>query len=80
MLFTGKGNYSSNSIFLPAAGYCQETRIGGYIYSGGEGHYWSSTPASGSTNAKYAELADILSMSRDDPRDRGLSVRPVLAE
>ena len=39
---TGKGTYSSNSIFLPAAGY-----IAGRLNAqGGEGHYWTSSGAS----------------------------------
>ena len=39
---TGKGTYSSNSIFLPAAGY-----IAARLNSqGGEGHYWTSSGAS----------------------------------
>ena len=38
--FTGKGDYSSNSIFLPAAGSdCGDGRE----YDGEDGYYWSST-------------------------------------
>ena len=46
--FTGKGDYSSNSIFLPAAGYGDSS---GRRYAGSKGYYWSST---GKDAATYA--------------------------
>ena len=75
--FTGKGAYASNSVFLPAAGYC----YGGDAYDqGGKGYYWSSTP-----NDSY--FARLLYFSSGDQyvsdysfRDYGYSVRAVLAE
>ena len=42
-LVTGKGDYSSRSIFLPAAGYGDGS---GLSYPGSRGFYWSSTPYS----------------------------------
>ena len=74
--FTGKGDYSSNSVFLPAAGYCR-----GDVLAGGTiGAYWSST-GNGSGNA-YSLLfkLDTLFVSDDDKRTDGFSVRAVLAE
>ena len=43
----GRGDYASNSIFLPAAGYGDGTSL---IDSGSRGYYWSSVPLSGSYN------------------------------
>ena len=40
-LVTGKGDFSSKSIFLPASGYGDGSNLSG---AGDEGHYWSSTP------------------------------------
>lgn len=43
---TGKEAYLSNSIFLPAAGYCEDHSEGTVLYAGGvSGCYWSSVPA-----------------------------------
>ena len=42
LLCTGKDAYSSNSVFLPAAGYCC---LDGDVFEQGHfGYYWSSTP------------------------------------
>ena len=76
--FTGKGDYLSNSVFLPAAGYCN----GGNVYSQGlNGRFWSSTP-SGSDYA-YDLYVGSGSQSVEDYnryRRHGYSVRAVLAE
>ena len=76
--FTGKGVYASNSVFLPAAGFCS----GGEVFTQGYfGNYWSSTP-NGSDNAcdlsfdSGGQHVDYYSYSRD----LGYSVRAVLAE
>ena len=74
---TGKGDYSSNSIFLPAAGlfsYYYEK----ITYAGTAGNYWSSAP-SGSSNAYCLSFA---SSDRLVPYERksGRSVRAVLAD
>ena len=78
LLCKGKENtdYSSNSIFLPAAGSC----VGGIVsYQGYYGRYWSSTPKI--SNSAY--LLYFLSGSPvvdDYVRYGGYSVRAVLNE
>ena len=76
LLCTGKDAYSSNSVFLPAAGDCVE----GNVYDQGVcGIYWSSTPAD-------SDRAYGLYFNSDNrvvfggPSDYGCSVRAVLAE
>ena len=74
--FTGKGDFASNSVFLPAAG-----GFGfGSVYSQGYGvSYWSSTP----NGDRFACILYFESGSQyvyDDYRDNGYSVRAVLAE
>ena len=50
LLFTGKGNYAGNNIFLPAAGMS----LFGYPRNQGEyGIYWSSTPNVGDSTYPY---------------------------
>ena len=77
-IFTGKGAYSSNSVFFPAAGYCNK----GNVYNqGSNGRFWSSTP-SGSDYA-YVLYVGSSSQSVTDymrSRSHGYSVRAVLAE
>ena len=74
--FIGKGAYSSNSVFLPAAGYCK----GSVLAAGKCGAYWSST-GNGSDNAYSLVFnSDTLSVCDDDNRNYGFSVRAVLAE
>ena len=75
-IFTGKGAYSSNSVFLPAAGYCNR---GNVYYQGNNGYYWSSTP-NGSYYAYY--LYFLLGYQSVDfgGRNDGCSVRAVLKE
>ncbi len=48
-IFTGKGDYANNSLFLPAAGYFYGTS---YSDGGSYGSYWSSTLYS-STDGRY---------------------------
>ena len=78
--FTGKGDYSSNSIFLPAAGY-YEDEAGDVFVQGSNGYYWSSTP-----NADDSDCAYYLGFKSndldvyDDRRGSGYSVRAVLKE
>lgn len=51
--FTGKGDYSSNSIFLPIAGYMIGTNLQSTYY----GFYWTSTPIDdGGRNRNYNHL------------------------
>ena len=74
--FTGKGDYASNSVFLPAAGYFNY----GYVRGQGDfGYYWSSTPL-GSDRACSLLFNSGLQIVSLDYRDRGYSVRAVLAE
>ena len=79
---TGKGDYASNSVFLPAAGYCSS----GYVNGQGDGgRYWSSTPT-GNQYSYYAFYAYYLYFNSGDQyvsnihRFNGYSVRAVLAE
>ena len=71
--FTGKGDYSGNSIFLPAAGYGD----GSTLYNAGsDGYYWSSSYLSGSYAYSlffYSGFASTLG----DYRFLGFPVRPV---
>ena len=76
-LITGKGDYSENSIFLPAAGYVADSSL---YHAGSFGFYQSSTPYSG-----YSIYAWYLSFDSSDIglgnwgcfRCLGQSVRPV---
>ena len=72
-LVTGKGDYASASIFLPAAGYGSGA---GLYYSGSDGYYWSSTPSS--SHSDYAWYLYFYSgnFRRDySSRSYGFSVR-----
>ena len=75
---TGKDAYTSNSIFLPAAGYFTYSK-GNVSSVGSRGDYWSSTKSS-SNNAyyldSYSDSQDVDSYNCKD----GYSVRPVLKE
>ena len=75
---TGKGDYASNSIFLPAAGYIESA--GSTVYNAGNyGHYWSSTPSiSYSAYEMYFNSGEQIMYSEN--REYGDSVRAVLAE
>ena len=75
---TGKGDYASNSIFLPAAGYFNYNNKIVYV-AGSQGYYWSSTP-SGSNIAWYLYFfSGSQSVSYHD-RKAGYSVRAVLVD
>ncbi len=74
--FTGKGAYASNSVFLPAAGYCSS---GDVLDQGNHGYYWSSAP-NGSSYAYYLSFTSGYQLMDDGSRDRGVSVRAVLKE
>ena len=74
--FTGKGDYASNFVFLPAAG---EGYSGDVINQGDDGCYWSSSP----NGSGYAYRLIFDSGYQDvyyDRRYYGYSVRAVLAE
>ena len=76
--FTGKGDYASNSVFLPAAGYCNSKFVGG---QGGCAYYWSSTP-NGSNEAYRLYFTGTPPRTSMLPQSRtnGFSVRAVLVE
>ena len=76
LLCTGKGAYSSNSVFLPAAGMY----LNGVVRDpGDEGHYWSSTPSE-SDSGYILDFSSYKPFVMDDLRYRGYSVRAVLNE
>ncbi len=74
--FTGNGDYASNSVFLPAAGYCDY----GNVYDQGRyGDFWSSTP-NGSNYACCLFFSSGYKYVADGYRGNGFSVRAVLKE
>lgn len=74
--FTGKGDYTSNSIFLPAAGYSYGDNV---LDQGYNGLYWSSTP-DGSNVVYYLDFYSGSQNMGISERAFGFSVRAVLAE
>jgi hypothetical protein len=75
LLVTGKGDYANRSIFLPAAGHGNGSRL---YYSGSDGYYWSSTPDSGGSGGAWG-LGFYSGYFDQDCNSRyyGRSVRPV---
>ena len=73
-LVTGKGDYSSNSIFLPAAGY--DGGSGLRDLDGENGNYWSST-SGGSWEAWFLHCTSGSFNVCNEYRDLGFSVRAV---
>ena len=75
-LVTGKNEYANRSIFLPAAGFGNDSRL---VYTGSNGYYWSSTPYSGDLGR--ARYLDFYSGGFDwnymGTRYIGRSVRPL---
>lgn len=70
----GKGDYASNSIFLPAA----SSGYGTLLYSAGsEGTYWSSVPNSDDYNSRFLCFDSSYPDTRYGYRRNGLPVRPV---
>ncbi|MBQ0049258.1 MAG: hypothetical protein KBT12_03320 [Bacteroidales bacterium] len=74
--FTGKGDYASYSVFLPAAGACN---YGNVNDQGSLGYYWSST-LFGYNHAYYLGFFSGYQFVSRASRDNGYSVRAVLAE
>ena len=75
----GKGDYSSSSIFLPAAGFGSKTEL---ICAESEGRYWSSVPKLSDDGwTAYGLVFDSSSKPYTDSgcnwRFLGLQVRPV---
>ena len=74
--YTGKGNYASNSVFLPAAGFYFSGDVND---QGNFGYIWPSTPGD-SGNAYYLLFGSGKQKVADFSRDLGFSVRAVLVE
>ena len=75
----GRGNYASNSIFLPCAGYGDGTSLDS---SGSSGVYWSSVPYSGNNRSTYLSFYSGGRITYNyyfggNLRYLGCSVRPV---
>ena len=77
LLCTGKDAYSSNSVFLPAAGYCND---GSVLGQGDFGYYWSSTPPIGGNSAYCLPFYSDYQGVGSGNRVYGYSVRAVLVE
>ena len=82
LLCTGKGDYESNSVFLPATGYCWQGEVKDL---GNFGSYWSSTPHDNDSWAWILGFGfdkyDVYDQSvKGRASQSGFSVRPVLAE
>ena len=72
---SGRGAYSSKSIFLPAAGIGGGTSL---YYAGSDGYYWSSVPDSGDYGRAFELYFDSGGHNTDNYyRYYGQSVRPV---
>ena len=71
----GRDDYASNSIFLPCTGRGDGKSLG---YSGSNGYYWSSVPASDDTNAYVLRFYSGTNYTSSGyGRRYGRSVRPV---
>ena len=77
-IFTGKQGtaFASNSVFLPAAGFCASGTVLG---QGGYGYFWSSTPNVGN-NAYGLLFGSVDQAVGSYYRGNGCSVRAVLKE
>lgn len=75
-IYTGKGDFASNSIFLPAAGCFED----GNFQPMSTCFYWSSTPKNDYSYYMYFGDGTYGANIRDTNRRTGYSVRAVLAE
>ena len=75
--FTGKDTYSSNSIFLPAAGHCNGGNVLGQDY---DGFYWSSAPYGIDRAYELYINSDDQYVDNYGRKENGCSVRAVFAE
>lgn len=75
-LITGRGTYSSKSIFLPAAGYGFDSSLSSV---GSSGRYLSSSPTSDNSYGAWGIESDAgyIGLHSNCRRDFGQSVRPV---
>ena len=78
-LFTGKGKYSSKSIFLPASGIGGSSSPTSLDYCGAQTHYWSSTAYSGNSTSVWVltYAYDLTAWVNCIYRYYGCTVRPV---
>ena len=78
---TGKGAYSSKSIFLPATGYADGSYFYNYANTQTVAGYWSSTPYPDTYRTYYLSMGvakgDWFEIARAD-RYQGHQIRPVL--
>lgn len=73
LLVSGVGDYSGNSIFLPATGFGSDVSI---VMPTSQGFYWSSSHDESSDKA-YTIVARSVSNSASEARSLGLAIRPV---
>ena len=73
LLVSGVGDYSGNSIFLPATGFGSDGII---LMPTSQGFYWSSTHDESSDKA-YTIVTRSVSNSASEARFLGLAIRPV---
>ena len=74
--FTGKGDYSSDSIFLPAAGYFNDQKVSSSV--GVLGVYWSSMEKDSASAWDFSFVRDSVNgCNNSTPRRYALSVRAV---
>ena len=78
LLFTGMGDYSSNSVFLPAAGKYEGQDT--FYERDKSGYYWSSSPNGTAAYCLVFDRADYLETQFGYGRNFVHSVRAVLAE
>ena len=75
-IITGKGSFSSASLFLPAAGYCKDTDL---FVAGDYGSCWSRSVLSGSPDEAWILCFEAGGQDMgSNSRYNGRSVRPVL--
>ena len=77
-IYTGKDNYSENSIFIPVAGLCEEGAVRD-ININCVAYYWSSTPYT-NAGALFLCFNNTGAGMEFTTRDYGFPVRPVLSE
>ena len=79
-IYTGKDNYSENSIFIPVAGLCEEGAVRNIgINDNCVAYYWSSTPET-SAGAWFLCFDNTGAGMDPTARECGFPVRPVLNE
>ncbi len=67
----------SNSLFLPAAGYYDNTYSNGLKFATTDGYYWSSTTYTENTNlAFYLDVDNAAAATNSEYKDNALTVRP----